>query len=83
VQNLADHSPAAPPRQGAQLTKNATLPPVKIARFSRKNLLFLKKKKQKDFYHARFGAFGCTEPRPKHTKVFCSFSSEKETLTYF
>jgi len=41
---------------------------------AKKNLLFLKKKKQKDFWYAGFGALGCTESRTKRTKVFCFFS---------
>jgi len=45
---------------------------------ARKNLLFLKKKKQKDFYHAGFGAHGNTELHTKHTKVFCFFFRKED-----
>jgi len=48
-----------------------------------KSLLFLKKKKQKDFYSVALGGRGCTAFRPKLTKVFCFFSSEKKTLSAF
>jgi hypothetical protein len=51
-------------------------------RKARKNLLFLKRKKQKDFYLFRvapvltFGARCCGQ----QLKVFCFFSSEKKTF---
>jgi len=48
-----------------------------------KNLLFLKKKKQKDFYPHGSGARGSTEFRAELTKVFCFFSSEKKVFSKF
>jgi len=44
-----------------------------------KTLLFLKKKKQKDFYPRSFGA--CSTAID--SKAFCFFSSEKKTFPYF
>jgi len=45
-----------------------------------KNLLFLKKKKQKDFRYAGFEARGGSGLHTNRTKVFCFFSSEKKSL---
>jgi hypothetical protein len=45
-----------------------------------KNLLFLRKKKQKDFLP--FGSQRLAPPRTKVAKVFCFFFSKKKSLSY-
>jgi len=56
---------------------------VRVRKKARKNLLFLKKKKQKDFCTVGFVALGCPEFRPKRTKVFGFDSSEKKSPPLF
>jgi hypothetical protein len=41
-------------------------------------LLFLKKKKQKDFYYSGPWALAPSKPMAQHTKVFCFFFSKKK-----
>jgi len=46
----------------------------------RKNLLFLKKKKQKDFWHAGLGRLVAANPAPNLQKSFASFLQKRRVF---
>jgi hypothetical protein len=52
-------------------------------RLKQEALLFLKKKKQKDFYQLGHGRWCRQSPRPSITKIFCALFFKKAPLAAF